>query len=197
MRLDEIKRLEGIEATEIKEDCWEIAASKGFCIKIGDTYTDAIYMGKNTNADITLVNDEERRKAERTAQYKDKTLDDAKMMLTAEIEAYDLSENVNSFELNGEAVWLDKATRGGLMNSTTIAKAAGQQETTLWLGEDKIVVGCDMAIGLLSRLEMYALECYNVTARHKKEVQELKSIAEAEAYDIKEGYPERLKFSIA
>lgn len=197
MRLDEIKRLEGIEATEIKDDCWEIAASKGFCIKIGDTYTDAIYMGKNTNADITLVNDEERRKAERTAQYKDKTLDDAKMMLTAEIEAYDLSENVNSFELNGEAVWLDKATRVGLMNSTTIAKAAGQQETTLWLGEDKIVVGCDMAIGLLSRLEMYALECYNVTARHKKEVQELKSIAEAEAYDIKEGYPERLKFSIA
>lgn len=197
MRLDEIKRLEGIEATEIKEGCWEIAASKGFCIKIGDTYTDAIYMGKNTNADITLVNDEERRKAERTAQYKDKTLDDAKMMLTAEIEAYDLSENVNCFELNGEAVWLDKATRVGLMNSTTIAKAAGQQETTLWLGEDKIVVGCDMAIGLLSRLEMYALECYNVTARHKKEVQELKSIEEAEAYDIKEGYPERLKFSIA
>ena len=33
--------------------------------------------------------------------------------------------------LNGAAVWLDKATRVGLMNSTTIAKAIGQATTML------------------------------------------------------------------
>lgn len=84
-----------------------------------------------------------------------------------EITEYDQSDAVNGFMLNGLLVWLDKATRVGLMNSTTIAKAAGQETTTLWLGGLKLVVDCDKAIRLLSALEMYALECFNVTASHK------------------------------
>ena len=47
------------------------------------------------------------------------------------IEEYDTSTNVNGFQLNGVTVWLDKATRVGLMNSTTIAKNMGNENTTL------------------------------------------------------------------
>ena len=110
----------------------------------------------------------------------------------AEIEAYDTSDKVNGFVLNGLLVWLDKATRVGLMNSTTIAKAAGQQTTTLWLKGIKLVVDCDKAILLLSALEMYALECFNVTAAHKKAVSELKTIKEVEAFDVTADYPQQL-----
>lgn len=110
----------------------------------------------------------------------------------AEIEAYDTSSKVNGFILNGMTVWLDKATRVGLMNSTTIAKAAGQQTTTLWLGEVKLEVDCDKAIQLLSALEMYALECFNVTAAHKKAVSELTTIKEVEAFDVTADYPKQL-----
>lgn len=114
----------------------------------------------------------------------------------AEIVKYDESSAVNGFELNGATVWLDKATRVGLMNSTTISKAAGLEKTTLWLGDDKIEVECDKAIQLLSALEMYALECFNVTAAHKKAVSELESIEEVMAYDYRKGYPEKLKMSV-
>ena len=110
----------------------------------------------------------------------------------AEIEAYDTSNKVNGFVLNGMTVWLDKATRVGLMNSTTIAKAAGQETTTLWLGEVKLEVECDKAIQLLSALEMYALECFNVTAAHKKAVSELKTIKEVEEFDVTADYPQQL-----
>lgn len=113
-----------------------------------------------------------------------------------EIDTYDLSSAVNGFMLNGLLVWLDKATRVGLMNSTTIAKAAGQETTTLWLGGLKLVVDCDKAIQLLSALEMYALECFNVTASHKAAVNELTTIEEVEAYDYKEGYPKMLEMSV-
>ena len=123
-------------------------------------------------------------------------LQQAKQDKLQEIDTYDLSSAVNGFILNGLLVWLDKATRVGLMNSTTIAKAAGQQTTTLWLKGVKLVVGCDMAIQLLSALEMYALECFNVTASHKAAVGELKSIEEVEAYDYKSGYPKMLKMSV-
>lgn len=123
-------------------------------------------------------------------------LEQAKVEKIAEITAYDTSSSVNGFMLNGLLVWLDKATRVGLMNSTTIAKATGQKTTTLWLKGIKLVVDCDKAIQLLSALEMYALECFNVTASHKAAVGELKTIEEVEAYDYKTGYPKMLEMSV-
>ena len=123
-------------------------------------------------------------------------LQTAKQLKIAEIDAYDKSSAVNGFALNGAVVWLDKATRVGLMNSTSITKAMGQPTTTLWLGESKMEVPCDTAIQLLSALEMYALACFNVTAAHKKAVSELTSIGEVLAYDFTAGYPERLKMEV-
>ena len=120
----------------------------------------------------------------------------AKAQKLAEIDAYDTSSAVNGFTLNGSTVWLDKSTRVGLMNSTTITKAMGQPTTTLWLGESKMEVPCDTAIQLLSALEMYALECFNVTAAHKKAVSELTTIGEVEKYDITAGYPAQLKMEV-
>lgn len=123
-------------------------------------------------------------------------LEEAKAEKIAEITAYDTSDKVNGFMLNGLPVWLDKATRVGLMNSTTIAKAAGQKTTTLWLGGLKLMVDCDKAIQLLSALEMYALECFNVTASHKAAVGELMSIEDVKVYDYKTGYPKMLEMSV-
>lgn len=123
-------------------------------------------------------------------------LEEAKAEKIAEITDYDTSDKVNGFMLNGLLVWLDKATRVGLMNSTTIAKETGQQTTTLWLGGVKLVVDCDKAIKLLSALEMYALECFNVTANHKAAVGELKTIEDVKVYDYKTGYPKMLEMSV-
>lgn len=130
------------------------------------------------------------------AKIKAMQLKHAKAEKIAEITAYDTSDKVNGFVLNGLLVWLDKATRVGLMNSTTIAKAAGQQTTTLWLKGIKLVVDCDKAIQLLSALEMYALECFNVTASHKAAVGELRTIGEVEDYDYKTGYPKMLEMNV-
>ena len=129
-------------------------------------------------------------------KWTEKALILAKKAKIVEIIAYDTSDKVYGFMLNGLLVWLDKATRVGLMNSTTIAKAAGQETTTLWLKGIKLVVDCDKAIQLLSALEMYALECFNVTASHKAAVGELRTIGEVEAYDYKTGYPKMLEMNV-
>ena len=123
-------------------------------------------------------------------------LSEAKTSMLAAIPAYDASSSVNSCLLNGMKVWLDKATRVGLMNSTTIAKNMGQEKTNLWLGSYQLEVDCDKAIQLLSALEMYALECFNVTAAHKKAISELDNIEEVLTYDYKSGYPEKLKMEV-
>ena len=121
----------------------------------------------------------------------------AQKMVLAEIEKHDTSPAVNGFMLNGQRVWLNKDTRVGLMNSTSIAKAMGKTTTTLWFGGMQIEVNCDKAIGLLSALEMYALECFNVTAAHKKAVAELNTVEEVLGYDYTKGYPKQLKMEVS
>ena len=123
-------------------------------------------------------------------------LKQAKADKISEITSYDTSSSVNGFMLNGNAFWLDKATRVGLMNSTEITKAAGQETTDLWMGDVKLTIPCDTVIKLLSAIELYALECFNTTARHKAEVAELKTVEDVEKYDIKEGYPKQLEVNL-
>lgn len=120
----------------------------------------------------------------------------AQKMVLAQIDRHDTSSAVNAFILNGKRVWLDKATRVGLMNSTTIAKGMGQATTTLWMGETKMVVPCDKAIQLLSALEMYALECFNTTAAHRKAVAQMATVEEVLTYDYTDGYPEMLVMNV-
>ena len=122
----------------------------------------------------------------------DEVIAELKELKNDEITKYDTSSNVNVFSLNGVDVWLDRDTRVSLMNSTTIAKNMGQENTTLWLGTVKITVKCDQAIQLLSALEMYALSCFNKTAEHKKNVEALSTINEIVSYDYTVGYPEKL-----
>ena len=121
----------------------------------------------------------------------------AQKMVLEQIDKYDTSPSVNGFMLNGQRVWLNKDTRVGLMNSTSIAKAMGKKTTTLWFGGMQIEVNCDKAIGLLSALEMYALECFNVTAAHKKAVAELNTVEEVLGYDYTKGYPKQLKMEVS
>ncbi len=130
------------------------------------------------------------------AQTDEERLAFAKEMLTREIAAHDTSSSVNGFKLNGLTVWLDKDTRMGLMNSTTIAKNMGQETTTVWFGGISMTIPCDTAIQMLSALEMYALACFNVTAGHKAAVAALTSVDEVVAYDFTTGYPEQISLSL-
>ena len=151
--------------------------------------TRAAYLMNLGEKEYDLVSEEWRERCKAT-------LEKAKKEKLEAILAYDTSSDVNGFMLNGNKVWLDKETRVGLMNSTQITRDMGHDTTTLWFDGYKLEVRCDMAIMLLSSLEMYALECFNVTAAHKKAVSELTTIEEVEAYDYKTGYPKQLDIKL-
>lgn len=113
-----------------------------------------------------------------------------------EIDAFDRSSEVNAFVVNGVTAWLDKADRVGLMNSIQIEQNCGKATTTLWLGGQSFEMGCTKAIQLLSAVELYAMECYNVTATHKAEVASLTAIDDVEAYDVTAGYPQKVSVAV-
>ena len=122
------------------------------------------------------------------------TIDELKEMKIAEINTYDKSDAVNSFTLAGKQIWLDKDTRVGLVNSIRIEKESGRMNTTLWYNAEKYVIPVDTALQMLNRLELYTLDCYNVTQSHIAAVKGLSDAGQVEAYNYKTGYPEQLNF---
>lgn len=120
------------------------------------------------------------------------TLDEVKAQKIAEIDRYDTSEAVNGFELDGMTMWLDFDTRQRIRSRLPVEKSAGRETTTLWYGTVPVPLPITLAEQLLDSIELYATDCYDVTAAHKAAVQALASIEEVEAYDHTTGYPERL-----
>ena len=119
-----------------------------------------------------------------------------KRVKIAEIMAYDISDNVNVFELNGMTAWLDKATRVGLQNSLHIEQQAGRTETALYLNGVELVLPITTALELLDTLELYALDCYRTTEAHKAAVNASDNIEYVNGYDITADYPEHPVFNI-
>lgn len=119
-----------------------------------------------------------------------------KEKMRAEIEAYDTSAAVNSFMLGDKRMWLDKETRVGLVNSINIEKAAGKETTTLWFDAVQYEIPVDTALQMLAALELYALDCYNVTQSHIASVRLLDNVETLEGYDYTAGYPEKLVFDL-
>lgn len=125
-----------------------------------------------------------------------RTLEEAKAEKVKAIDAFDVSESVNGFYVNGQTMWIAKADRVGLVNSTTILKESGEDTCTLWANDRSYTLSCDRLLDMLAQVEKYALTCYNVTARHKAQVNAMADIESVDAFNVSGGYPEQLNFTI-
>lgn len=123
-------------------------------------------------------------------------LEQAKVDKIAEITAYDKSSAVNAFYLNGEQHWLDFNLRDRVFDGNERIAYKGREETSLWLDGKCFVMPIAAAQDLICTIEVYAKDCYNVTATHQAEVNKLTTIEEVEAYDYKTGYPEKLNLKV-
>lgn len=113
----------------------------------------------------------------------------------SKINEYDKSSQVNGVTINGMYTWFDKATRVGLRNSTNVLKKLGNETTSLWVNNKEITIKCDQLIDMLDKLEVYALNCFDITSKHKRNVYQLSTIEQIENYDYTSGYPEKLTFT--
>jgi hypothetical protein len=122
------------------------------------------------------------------------TLEEIKARKVDEILMYDSSEAVNEFSMGGLPIWLDKATRAGLLLRFEAEGKVGRTETTLWNNGQSYTLPLEQAQQILIALELYASACYDNTQSHIAEVQKLDSKEAVEAYDYTTGYPSKLLF---
>lgn len=144
------------------------------------------WMGEHTHSTIREILTME------AAPEPPRTVGQAMAEKLAAIDRYDTSAAVNGFILAGQRIWLDKATRVGLANSIAIEEAAGRTQTTLWFGGVCYRLDIAMARRMLAAVELYALDCYNVTATHRYNVQQLATVEAIDGYDHTAGYPNQL-----
>ena len=118
----------------------------------------------------------------------------AKANKIAELEAYDASEAVNSFSVNGKVMWLDAQTRQQLRISLDAMQQAGRENVTKWFDGLEYTYPIDVWYYMLGLVEVYASDALNVTESHKAAINALTSVSDVEAYDYTVGYPDKLSF---
>lgn len=113
-----------------------------------------------------------------------------------EINAYDISDNVNVFFLGKRPLWIPRETRVSLQNSTAILLKNGIERASLWQDTTHFELPCTLLLQLLDAIEIYALQCFNKTAEHKANVIKASSLEEVQHYDYTVGYPDKLRFEL-
>lgn len=120
-------------------------------------------------------------------------LEDARQRKLAKLEAYDSSDSVNGFTLNGVPMWLDYATRQQLRTSIEAYQAQGIENVTKWFNGVQFTFPTATWLYMLNLLEVYASEALNVTEAHRAAISSLTSIEDIEEYDFTLNYPKKVE----
>jgi hypothetical protein len=123
-------------------------------------------------------------------------LNETKERVINEIVAYDSSDSVNVFYINGYRFWFDKMTRVGLALRFESELKSGKNKTTLWLNGVSFEFEISKAMEMFTDIEIYASSCYDITQQHVFKVKSLDNIKDVESYDYRNGYPEVLIFNL-
>lgn len=122
------------------------------------------------------------------------TIEELQMEMIALINSYDTSSEVNTFFLNGEAIWLDKAMRNSIENTLRNRLANGSKSASIWYNAKEFYMPIDKALEMIAKVDIYASDCYNVTHRHIANVLKLTTEEDITSYNYQSGYPTKLKF---
>lgn len=161
----------------------------------GQTMTEyingALFSGVPSEEQLTAMGYVEYHEPEPTPE---ELLQRAKDSKIAEIEAYDASDAVNSFTINGQPMWLTREDRTQIDESINAYEAQGASTMTKYFGGVAYTFPLTAWKQMLNALIVYASEALNVTESHKAAVNALTTVEDVEAYDFTANYPTKLSF---
>ena len=124
----------------------------------------------------------------------------AKRQKIAELEAYDDSDAVNSFEIvmDGKTMsaWIEPDKRSNYRGSLEDCELLGVTDIEVPIAGMLIPMTVADARVKLAQVQLYADRCTIVTEGHKYAINALSTIEDVEAYDFTVGYPEKLTFDV-
>lgn len=128
-------------------------------------------------------------------QAQKRTLVDVKGDMLAKIIKYDESEDVNSFIIGDQTLWLNAYERGQLSAQINANEIIGRTSMTKWFKGKEFTFPLSCWKQMLAMLEVYAGDTLNVTEMHKAAINNMQTIEEVVSFDYTKDYPERLNFN--
>ena len=123
------------------------------------------------------------------------SLDNARQYMMGLVNNYDKGDNVNIFFLNGIPIWLDGEKRLQLRNAVRDTMENGGETYGLCIDNVGIIqLPCEQIISILQAVELYAIQCYQVTFLHIEDIKKLEDVETVLNYPYTEGYPTPLHF---
>lgn len=136
------------------------------------------------------------------APVHERTLAQAKQQKINEIDGYNTSDAVNSFNIvkDGETItdWFTPDIRANYRLSIESAETLEKETLTIPIQgiDEPVVLPVQTAKVMLSQIHLYADACFLVTEAHKAAVEALETIESVDAYDYETGYPEKPTFNL-
>ena len=121
-------------------------------------------------------------------------LERAKQEKIAELEAYNVSDNVDSFTIGNQTMWLNVEERQQIATQISANEAVGRTSMTRWFNGHAFTFPLNTWKQMLVALEVYCGDALNITESHKAAIKTLTTVAEIEGYDYTTDYPEKLIF---
>lgn len=191
IKLDKYNKIERLKDELYDTDFIVIKAMEGYDVR---QYGDYKTMRQHIRDEINLIESLSDEQYDELYPIVDE-LGDAKRTKLMAINVYDQSDNVNQFMLGGVPMWLDAPTRQTLRISIETYQATGADTVTKWFGGQQFTFPTSAWLQMLNALEVYAAEALNVTEAHKAAVMAMDNVEDIEAYDITQGYPEKLNLT--
>lgn len=107
---------------------------------------------------------------------------------------YDSSENVDSFTIGEQVIWLTVEERQQIATQISANESIGRDTMTRWFNGQTYTFPINTWKQMLVALEVYAGDALNVTESHKAAINALETIQEVEEYDFTLNYPPKLVF---
>ena len=112
----------------------------------------------------------------------------------SQIADYDKSDNVNTFIIGGNHMWLSVEEREQIATQISANEAVGREEMTKWFGGHQFTFPISQWKQMLVAIEVYAGDALNVTEGHKAKVNAMRKADNVIEYDFTTGYPEVIDF---
>lgn len=115
-------------------------------------------------------------------------IDSYQPILKKKIELYDKSQAVNSFIYKGKPYWLDKQQRACMK----MIAESGLENIEVVFDDQTVILPSEFVRQFIINLEVYAYQCYVVTAKHLQKASELLNPTDILNYDYTAGYPDKI-----
>ena len=124
------------------------------------------------------------------------TFEELKQNKLNELMAYDSSEAVNQFSIGSDNMWLHKNERVSIKLTIDAVISEGIEIHTLWnvATGKSYTLPVESFVYMLMKLENYAYACFNTTAQHSVNINNIETEADLLSYDFTLNYPPKLQF---